>query len=76
MNCLRELRKAHSLTAKEMAKRLDVSLSLYTKIECDDRLPSQNFLSKFKAVFPTFDMNIFFAQANHVSRTSETGEQR
>ena len=71
MNCLRELRKSHGLTAKDMAEKLNVSLSLYSKVECDDRLPSQNFLARFKAAFPSVDMNIFFESVNHISRTTK-----
>lgn len=65
MDCLIEFRKDNSLTKQEMANMLGVSLSLYEKVECSDRQPSRSFLSKFKEVFPSYDMNIFFKELLH-----------
>ena len=67
MEYLKEFRKERKLSQEEMAKRLDVSLSLYTKIETENRKPSREFMNKFKSAFPDFDMNIFFADALHAS---------
>ncbi len=74
MSHLKDFRKANNFTAKEMADKLGVSLSLYWKVEGDERLPSQNFLARFKSVFPTFDMNIFFAQPEHHSYSQSKKE--
>jgi transcriptional regulator with XRE-family HTH domain len=60
MECLKEFRKEKGLTTKEMTDVLGISLSLYEKVEYSNRRPSREFLSKFKKVFPSFDMNIFF----------------
>jgi hypothetical protein len=65
MNCLIEFRKNNFFTKQEMANKLGVSLSLYEKVECSDRHPSRSFLSKFKEVFPSYDMNIFFKELLH-----------
>ena len=50
-----------------MATKVQVSTSLYEKIELDQRQPSRLFLSKFKAAFPDYDMNIFFDELLHGS---------
>lgn len=60
MDCLKDFRQNHGYSKKQMAEILQISDSLYEKIEYGVRLPSRKFLSKFKAVFPNFDMNIFF----------------
>ena len=65
MKCLSDYRKARNLSKAEMANKLGVSISLYEKVEYSDRKPSRNFLSKFKKVFPDFDMNIFFEEMLH-----------
>lgn len=60
MNCLKHFRKASGLSIANMAKLLEVSPSLYTKVEAGERRPSGNFLTKFSTVFPNFNMNLFF----------------
>ena len=67
MEYLKEFRKGRNLSQEKMAELLDVSLSLYTKIESENRKPSREFMNKFKNAFPDFDMNIFFADALHAS---------
>ena len=67
MKCLIEFRKAQGKTRQEMAEALGVSHSLYEKVELGDRQPSRNFFEKFKATFPTFDMNVFFKEMLHDS---------
>ena len=57
---LQMFRTNHGYSRKELADKLKISFSLYEKIEYGIRKPSQNFLQKFKAAFPDFDMNIFF----------------
>ena len=66
MKCLKDIRKEMGYSRKEMAKKLGISQSLYDKVEFDARMPSQNFLNRFKNEFPTFDMNIFFEKSQHI----------
>ena len=65
MEFLKKFRKEKGYTAKQMAEKLEISSSLYDKVEGDFRTPSQNFLARFKQKFPDFDMNIFFADKHH-----------
>ena len=65
MNFMREFRVSKGYSLAEMAKILDVSQSLYEKIEYGDRHPSRNFMMKVKDKFPDFDMNIFFTESIH-----------
>lgn len=60
MTELRKVREKENLTQKEMAKRISVSISAYTKIETNHMKPSFNFLSKLKKEFKEVDMNVFF----------------
>jgi len=60
MNQLANFRKSLSLSQKEMANKIGVSISSYTKIESDHRSPSFNFIKKIKLNFPEFNTNIFF----------------
>ena len=71
MEFLKEFRKKKGYTTMQMAQALQISNSLYTKVESDFRLPSQNFLTRFKQCFPDFDMNIFFGNSNHDSCSTE-----
>ena len=59
MECLKDFRLNHGYSKKQMADILQISNSLYEKIEYGIRQPSRNFLCRFKSVFPNFDMNIF-----------------
>lgn len=65
MKMLKDFRAKHGYTREQMAQKLDISLSLYDKVEFDARTPSKNFLDRFKKAFPDFDMNIFFEQIAH-----------
>lgn len=65
MEFLKAFRKEKGLTTKQMANALKISNSLYEKVECNFRTPSQNFLRRFKQTFPDVDMNIFFTTQNH-----------
>lgn len=67
MTFLKDFRKEKGYTTKQMADVLQISSSLYEKVEGDFRTPSQNFLTRFKQSFPDFDMNIFFENVNHDS---------
>lgn len=72
MKILKQFRKDKSLTQSEMAKTLGISESLYEKIERGIRTPSQNFLQRFKAQFPSFDMNLFFLKPKRTKRARRT----
>ena len=48
MNTLVNFRNINKLTQKQMAERLGITLTLYSKIELGLRNPSYNFLVKFK----------------------------
>ncbi len=64
MYCLKKFRDNHGYSKKQMAEILQISNSLYEKIEYKVRTPSINFLNRFKKAFPDFDMNIFFISDN------------
>ena len=72
MEILKQFRHEQGLSQNEMAARLGVSKSFYEKLEYGDRSPSREFLEKFKAAFPTYDMNIFFDKKLHLE-CSEDG---
>lgn len=65
METLKQFREKNGFTMDEMARRLNISLSFYTKIERGERNPSREFLKKFKEAFPSYDMNIFFDELLH-----------
>ena len=60
MKTLKKFRNEQEKTREQMAKLLGISVSLYDLVETGIRKPSRNFLTRFKKVFPTFDMNVFF----------------
>ena len=64
MEYLKDFRLNHGYSKKQMADILQISNSLYEKIEYGIRQPSRNFLIRFKTIFPNFDMNIFFTSDN------------
>lgn len=53
---LKEFRKKNELSQKEMARRIKVSVSYYSKIESGYQNPSYDFMMKLKTRFP--DVNI------------------
>ena len=60
-NTLVDFRNINKLTQKEMAKKLDITHSMYSKLELGLRNPSYDFLVKFKQVFKDASIeNIFF----------------
>lgn len=60
-NSLVNFRNNIGLTQKEMAMKLETTLSYYSKIELGIRNPSYNFLVKFKKKFRTTKIDeIFF----------------
>lgn len=62
MEQLKEFRKSLGLTVNEFADKINVSKSLYEKVEGGFRKPSREFTTKLKEKFPQFDVNIFFTQ--------------
>lgn len=62
MKELKDFRTSLGLTIQEFAKTIEVSKSLYEKVECGDRKPSREFTTKLKKKYPQFDVNIFFIQ--------------
>lgn len=63
MNTLVDLRNKKKLTQREMAKKIGISLTMYSKIEIGERNPSYNFLVKFKKTFEDIDVDkLFFNQ--------------
>ena len=65
MESLRQFRQENGLSQSKMAQKLGVSKSFYEKVEYGQRSASRDFLLKFKAAFPAYDMNIFFDNAAH-----------
>ncbi|WP_445667620.1 helix-turn-helix domain-containing protein [Oceanobacillus sp. FSL K6-0251] len=58
---LKQLRNDLQLSQTEMAEKIGVSISYYSKIEGDFKEPSYQFLKKLKASFGSkVDMNNFF----------------
>ena len=60
MEQLKEFRNSLKLSAQEFADSIQVSKSLYEKVECGARKPSREFTTKLKRKYPQFDVNIFF----------------
>ena len=60
MKILKDFRISLGLTIQEFAKSINVSKSLYEKVESGDRKPSREFTSKLKQKYPQFDVNNFF----------------
>lgn len=65
MKVLIDFRRNSGKSPKEMAEMIGVSVSYYEKVEYDQKRPSREFLLKFKKAFPTFDLDLFFAEWLH-----------
>ena len=61
MKELELFRKSLNLTRQEFADNIEISRSLYEKVETGQRKPSRNFVEKLKRKYPQFDANIFYA---------------
>lgn len=48
------------MTTEQMAEKIGVSNSFYTKIERGERNPSFNFIGLFKLAFPMADIDVIF----------------
>ena len=59
------LRKEKELSMSDMAREIGVSTSYYEKIEYGNRMPSYNFLTKFKSAFPEMNLEDVFLSQNH-----------
>lgn len=57
---MRDFRQKKNLSMLEMSKKIGVSLSLYEKVELEQRTPSFKFINKFKKAFPEADTNSMF----------------
>lgn len=65
-NSLVDFRNSKRMTQKEMAKKLGLTLTLYSKVELGIRNPSYNFLMKFKKAFKEVNIDeIFFENKSH-----------
>nr|DAV63728.1 MAG TPA: Helix-turn-helix XRE-family like protein [Caudoviricetes sp.] len=62
MKQLKDFRLSLGLTIPQFASNMNVSKSLYEKVECGIRKPSRVFTTKLKKAYPQFDVNIFFTQ--------------
>lgn len=60
MSTLRELRKEKGLSQKDMAKKIDYSLSSYQKIESGKKKPGRKFMNKIKLIFPDVSIDRLF----------------
>lgn len=61
MNVLKQLRSEEKLTQQEIAKKLDISYSLYVKIENNFMNPSYKVMEKLKLFYgDRLDLNDFF----------------
>ena len=60
---LQEFRKAEKMTVQEMADLLEISKSMYEKLELKERKPSVETLKKIKQIYEKykrpFDIDIF-----------------
>lgn len=60
MEALKTFRESLKLTSQQFADNINVSKSLYEKVESGARKPSRQFTTKLKQKYPQFDVNIFF----------------
>lgn len=62
MKILKDFRNSLGLSVQEFANSIQVSKSLYEKVENGVRKPSREFTTKLKKKYPQFDVNIFFTK--------------
>ena len=60
MEALKNFRLSLGLTIREFADSIEISKSLYEKVESGARKPSREFTTKLKSKYPQFDVNIFY----------------
>ena len=66
---VKNFREKLGLSMEEFAKSLNMSVSMYEKIEYGYREPSRKFIKKLKEIYPYFDTNIFFEKKVHEIKT-------
>ena len=64
MDRLKEFRKEKGITQEEMAKKLNITLSMYEKVERGAANASSAFMRRLKNVFPDADIDFIFFEAN------------
>lgn len=62
MQVLKQFRLQNRLSLRQMAELMNVSLSMYEKVEYGKREPSRGFLLAVKRAFPQIDMNELFEE--------------
>lgn len=60
MKALKLFRETLGLTIEDFAKNIEVSMSLYQKVEAGYRKPSRAFTEKLKTKYPQFDINTLY----------------
>ena len=60
MNYLKQFRLDEGMTQKDIAEKLNYSLSMYSKIESGNRNISRKFALKFVETFPSADLKKIF----------------
>lgn len=69
MNTIKSFREQLGMSMNEFANKINMSLSMYEKIEYGYREPSKKFIEKLKEAFPYIDTNIFFENKVHKNKT-------
>ena len=64
MSRLREFRKEKGLSQEKMAKILDITLSMYEKVEGGRAGASAAFMRRLKKAFPEVNIDSLFFAAN------------
>lgn len=64
MERLREFRKERGLSQKKMAKILEITLSMYEKVEGGRAGASAGFMRRFKKAFPDASIDYIFFGSN------------
>ncbi len=60
MGKLREFRKEKGLSQEKMAKTLNITLSMYEKVESGRAGASAAFMKRLKAAFPDANIDLLF----------------
>jgi len=63
MQALRAFREKQGISQYNMARKLDISLSFYEKIESGHARPSRNFMERIKIAYPEIKIDdMFFSE--------------
>ena len=73
MEKLREFRKEKGLSQEKMAKTLDITLSMYEKVESGRTGASAAFMRRLKTAFPEVNIDLIFfdTDSNNVAVSTE-----